>query len=113
MKKILLCLFLAILCGCSKEKIVACSRFINDHQILLNIASDYDDIRQIDVMETLTLPYDLLISEEKMDFLYQQLDDSFHVEENMLVKQYQIIPEETYSLRKTLENLRERRYFCE
>jgi len=48
-----------------------------------------------------------------MKSLHEQIDDSCHIEENMLIKEYRILPEETCSLRKTIENLRERRYYCE
>lgn len=113
MKLFLYCLLLLLLFGCTEEKVTACSRFFNEHEVLLNITSHFDTIQTIDVTQILVLPYELLASEEKMKSLYEQIDDSCHIEENMLIKEYRILPEETCSLRKTIENLRERRYYCE
>ena len=112
MEKGLLILLLFFLCGCH-EKTVACTRFNNDDQVEITIQAINDDIRTIEVSETFVLPYEALADEEIFKVLEKQLDKSCYLEDNRLIRRYGLPVDGKYSLSKTIEYLRQEKYFCE
>ena len=50
---------------------------------------------------------------EEMRFIRKQLDSSYHFEENRLIRRYALSLDQEYSLAKTLEYLKNEKYYCE
>ena len=108
-----LIILLILLSGCRNDRTYACSRYSNDDSITINLNAVNDTILAFHVREAFKLPHKLLYDEEKRSFLESQLDDSYHYENGYLVREYDLFPDEDCSLRMTLKDLNNRRYFCE
>lgn len=112
-KKIVLVLFI-LLVGCeNKSRNIACILFGKDSEIYINIHAKYDDIESVEVKECFDIPSVVMADEKKFAFLNSQLDNTYHFEGNKLIKDYCIALDDTYSLEKTIEGLRTRRFYCE
>jgi len=112
MEKRLIVILLIILCGC-RQRTVACSRYINDDRIEINIEAINDDISTVEVSEIFTVPGEIMASEERLKELERQFDSSCHLEDNHLIRRYALCVNGTYSLDRTLDQLRKEKYFCE
>lgn len=102
-----------LLTGCQNNQSFACSRYSGDNSIVIELNGSNDKIMSFHVREAFKLPHTLLYEEKNKAFLDEQLDDSCHYENNYLIKEYDLYPDQKYSLQMTLENLKDRRYFCE
>ena len=100
------------LCSCEKHKTIACERLESDRQIYLDIEADYDDIRTVSVNEVFVIPYSIIANERSMIELRKQLDDSYHFEDNRLIRFYQPFLDDIYSLSETIAYLRDLNYVC-
>ena len=105
-------LLLLLLCGCEKHRTIACERLESDKQIYLDIEANYDEITSIRVNEVFMIPYGIMANEESMNELRRQLDDSYHFEENKLIRSYQLFLDEICSLSETEAYLRDLNYVC-
>lgn len=112
MKKKLIIL-LILLTGCRNNRAYACSRYSNDDSITIDLNAVNDTILTIHVREAFKLPYTLLYDEKKRSFLNSQLDDSYHYENTNLVREYDLFPDQNCSLKMTLDDLQDGRFFCE
>ncbi len=102
-----------MLCGCQRERIVSCSRFDGDDSLTLQIEAVNDDVVSIEVIELYQLPGGPLADATFSDDFARQLDDTCHLEEDRLIRRYEVFPDGTYSLQKTIEELRAGRFHCE
>ena len=89
-KKKLIISLLVLLCGCSNAKTVSCSCYDGKDSLTLKIDAVNDDIRMIEVIEVFELPQDLLADEVRFRQFEGQLDKSYHLEENRLVRNYSL-----------------------
>lgn len=112
-KRNYLIVLLLLLCGCSRQRHIACSRFDGDDSLTLDITAVNDEIRMIEVTELFELPKELLANERFFNDLQKQFDESCHMEENRLVRKYGIVMDQTYSLAETIEKLKQEKYSCE
>ncbi|MBO4919370.1 MAG: hypothetical protein J5365_04360 [Erysipelotrichaceae bacterium] len=112
MKKRLIIL-LILLTGCRNNRAYACSRYSNDDSITIDIGAVNDTILSFHVREAFKLPYTVLYDEKNRSLLNSQLNDSYHYENNYLVREYDLFPDRDCSLQLTLDDLQGRRYFCE
>lgn len=112
LRKVLL-ISVILLCSCQKQISAACNKYNNDNQINLRITAENDDIIKIQAEEVFTLPYDVLMNEEWLKYLKQQLDNKYYLENNLLIKRYNIIPEQVYSFQETIKLLKKEKYNCE
>ena len=110
-KKLIILLFL--LTGCLNERTFACSRFLNEDSTTISLDAVNDTILTFRVREAFKLPHTLLYDEAGRSFLDSQLDDTYHYENTYLIREYELFPEKECSLRMTLDDLKNRRYFCE
>ena len=93
-----------MLCGCQRERTVSCSRFDGDDSLTLQIEA---------VNELYQLPGGPLADATFSDDFARQLDDTCHLEEDRLIRRYEVFPDGTYSLQKTIEELSAGRFHCE
>ena len=112
MEKITLILLCLCLWGC-RQRSAACVRFNGNDEIDLLIKAVNDDIESIEVSEIFELPYELLSDNEEFDRFKKQLDASYHLEENRLIRRYAIVLDDTYSFMNTIERLNREKYHCE
>ena len=113
-KKQTIIIFLFLLAGCSKPiSNVACTCFKPDSTIQIQIKASGDDIDSIDIITSFEIPNEVLLDEDKYNFLLSQLNDSFYFENNILFKKECVVLDDKYSLEKTINNLRGRRFNCE
>lgn len=110
-RKIVLLTFL--LCACESKRSYACVKEIDNNQIYLDIEAINDEIVCLEVSEYFKLPYELLLNENRLNDFKKQLDYTYSIEESMLTHKYQIVPEERYSVSKTLKYLKTERFICE
>lgn len=103
---------LLLLSACEKRRTMACERWESDRQIYLDIEAEYDEIRSVTVSEVFVIPYPLLMDERCMEDLRRQLDDTYHFEENRLVRRYSYDFDGIYSLAATAGYLEDRNYVC-
>ena len=108
-----LIILLLLLCGCARQRNVACVRFNDDDSLMLNISAVNDDIRMIEVVELFEVPTQLVANEDYFNDLKKQFDQSCHMEGNKLVRRYGLVLDQTYSLSKTIEALKKEKYSCE
>lgn len=113
MKKLFLILIMLNLCSCSKTRSTACVRIDGNNQIYLDIRSNNDDITQIRAREVFVLPYSVILNDMSREYLEKQLDDTYHFEDNLLVKEYDVKLYEIYSLSMTLNDLKKELFVCE
>ena len=104
---------LVLLCGCENRRSFACSRDFNPHRIHIDIQAVNDRIETLDVTESFELPYSLLLDEERAAEFRKQLDSSYAIQGNRLIRNYRIVPEEVFSIARTLEYLKKEKYICE
>lgn len=109
-KIIVLFLIVFLLCGCKNQKSTVCSYFYKDATVDIDIKSTNDVIDYFYVRLAYDLPY---LKQEFFDDLASQIDESYHFENNQLVKEYEIELDKEYSLSKTLQDLRSKRFYCE
>ena len=110
-KKTLVLLFL-LLTGCS-YKSAACVKFDGDKEIDIDIKAVNDDIQTVEISEVFELPYELLANEKEFERFKEQLDVSYHFEDNILIRRYAMVIDDTYSYMDTLKQLNEEKYHCE
>ncbi|MBR4461738.1 MAG: hypothetical protein IKS51_04080 [Erysipelotrichaceae bacterium] len=110
MEKIIIILLL--LSACEKHRTMACEHWEKQKQIYLDIEADYDQIDSILVNEVFVIPYHLLANENSMEDLRNQLDDTYHFEENKLIHSYYYEFDGVYSLSATVDYLRDKNYVC-
>lgn len=114
LKKGLIVLLLLCLYGCHDNySQISCSLYNQDSIVYLDIKAINDDIDSILVRHTFEIPQRVMCDEEKYNFLLSQLDETYHFEDNILVKEYYEVLDKTYSLSKTIEELNKKRFFCE
>ena len=106
---ILLCLFLF---GCTRRS-ASCVRFNGNDEINIRISALNDDIESIEVCEVFELPYDLISNNEEFERFKKQLDASYHLEENRLIRNYSIVLDDRYSFMNTIKRLEKEHYSCE
>ena len=102
-----------LLCACSRQRNVACSRYDRDNSLTLNIYAENDRIRMIEAVEIYLVPEQLLADEVFSADLFRQFDASCHMEENRLIRRYGLALNGEYSLSATIEELERQRYRCE
>lgn len=112
-QKIILILILILLTGCEKQRVLACNYISDDSEIYVNLYSNYDDLEKIEIRLTFDIPNVVMQDKEKLDFLLQQLDDTYHFEDSILVKEYSLFMDDDYSLNETIKYLKNKRYNCE
>ena len=113
MEKKKLILLVALLSGCAKQNSYACSRVNAEAEIYLNIEALGDRIVSVEMTERYGLPHDLLPDEERSGRLSAQLDEGCFFHGNDLYCRNVFMPEEDYSLTKTMEDLKRKRFNCE
>lgn len=113
MEKKIIILGLILLTGCENSKVIACSYELEDKAVYLDIDAINDDIVSIHEKTCFVLPNSVLADEEKYNFIVSQLDGSYHFEDNRLVLENDLLLDDTYSLSKTLEDLKTKRFICE
>jgi len=113
MEKRLVILFLLLITGCQKNNEVACSYIIDEKQVVLDIKAINDDICSIHERTVFVIPNTIMADEEKLIFLNKQLDSNYYFEDNLLIKEEDLDIDNVYSLRKTLEYLKTKRFICE
>ena len=111
--KRLIVLLLILLSGCQKDNEVACLYEDNDESILLEIKANYDDIYKIHISDSFYIPNSVLVDENKYNDLLKVVDGKYVVQDNKLVKEYDENLDDTYSLNKTIDYLRRKRFYCE
>ena len=111
--KIILILLIIFLTSCSKHKSVSCNLYNDNYEVNININSIYDDIESIHISEIFILPYNISSNEEKVNDLIKQLDFKYQLFNNRLIKEYDVLLNEKYSLDMTLIDLKQRRFICE
>lgn len=104
---------LVFLSSCSNHKEVSCILEKDNKSINLEIQAINDDISSIRQRVVFVLPNDLLADENWLSKLNEQLDDSYHYEDNKLVSETDLLIDDTYSLNKTIEYLRKERFYCD
>lgn len=108
---VILCLFL--LSGC-KSKNIACTYYSEQGQIEIEIEAMNDDIKQIEVCSSFNLPMSLVYDEDKYADFLKQLSDEYYIDENnTLIKKESVLLDKKYSLSKTLDYLKMKRFVCE
>ena len=112
-KKTFALIILLLLCGCGRQRDVACSRFDDKNSYTLKFHSINDDIRMAEAVEVFELPEQLMADRNYFNDLSKQFDESCHLEENRLIRRCGIVLDRTYSLSKTIEELEKQRYHCE
>lgn len=113
MEKKLVLIVLLLLTGCQNKKIIACSFGLDDKNISIDISAINDEISSMKVRSSFEIPNSVLNDSDKYEFLKSQLNDSFHLEDNKLVREYEVAIDDVYSLDKTIERLNGKRYYCE
>lgn len=113
MEKKKLIVLLLLLTGCTNYKQAACSLNLQDKQINIDIKAINDDISSIEVRTVFEIPYSVVNNKERFGFLCKQIDEEYHFEDNLLVKEYEVNLDKNYSYALTLEYLKNKRYFCE
>lgn len=113
MEKRLIVIFLLFITACENKKHLSCVYELEDKKICIDIDAVNDDISTIHVRNEFVLPRTLLFSEEYKKDLDKQLDDTYHYEDNILVKEYDLILDDVYSYDKTKDYLNVKRYHCE
>lgn len=112
-KTIVVLLSLFLLTGCHNNLRVACSYSLDDKTIDLDIKAHNDDISSISVRTSFEIPQAVICDKERFDLLNSQLDNTYHFENNLLVREYDIEMDDTYSLKKTIDDLNSKRFYCE
>ena len=113
MDKKALIVLLLLLTGCENKKEIACILSTENKEVSLDIKAINDEISSIHVRNSFVIPYSVINDEDNFSFLSSQLSDDYHFEDNHLIKEYEIELDSNYSLNKTLEYLKTKRYFCE
>ncbi len=113
MEKKKLTVLLLLLSGCAEQRTYACSRIEGGNGIYLNIEALRDRVVSAEMTERYELPYDLLLDKERLGRLAEQLDEGCFFHGNALYCECRIVPEEEYSLDRTLEQLKQQRFICE
>ena len=112
-KRKIIVLIMLLLSGCERKRSYACSRDFNPHKIYIDIDTVNDRISSLKVTESFELPYELLLDEERAADFRKQLDGSYHIEGNKLIRTYRIVPEDDFSIARTLEELKKEMYICD
>lgn len=102
-----------LLCGCTRKEKMACIREYDDGYIDIEIEGEYNTISRISVVETLVFPEQILLDENKVNFLLEQAAEGSYVEGNRLVISYELYPLEDYAFKQSIEALRKERFYCE
>lgn len=113
MEKRLILLIILFLTACQNKKTVACSLGLEDKNINIDISAINDDISSIKVRSSFIIPTPILTDKDKYEFIQKQLDNTFHFEDNKLIREYDIEIDDVYSLDKTIKYLNSKRYYCE
>lgn len=111
-KKKIVLLFL-LLCGCENKRTYACVKDIESNQIYLDIETINDTIISLNVTESFALPFNLLHHENRLNDFKKQLGEDYIIENNKLIHNYLIIPDDRYSISKTLVYLKKEKFICE
>ena len=112
MEKIITVLLCLLLCSCN-YKSAACYKYDGNNEIEVYIEAVNDDIESIRITEVFELPYDLLANEKEFVNFTAKLDQSYHFEDNRLIRQYGAVLDKTYSFNKTIDRLKKEKYSCE
>lgn len=102
-----------LITACENRKHASCVYELEGKKICLDIEAINDDIETIHVRNEFVLPHSLVFNEKYKKDLDEQLDDTYHYEDNLLVKEYDVILDDLYSYNNTLNYLNSRRYHCE
>ena len=100
------------MCGCNNNKSVACLKESGNIETYIDIQSINDDITLINIKEIFIIDYDLLMNKDIKTFLDSQIDESYYFLDNKLIREYNLIIDNKYSLNKTLEHLKKEKYLC-
>ena len=113
MDRKILVVCLLLLSGC-KSKVTACTYYSEQGQIEIEIEAVNDDIKQIEVCSSFNLPISLVSDKDKFNDLLKQLSEEYYIDENnILSKKESVLLDKKYSLSKTLEYLKMKRFVCE
>lgn len=112
-KKLTLLSLFFLLTGCYSNHSVACIYSLQDKEVILDINAINDDITSIHERTSFVVPTEVLMNEERLNFLKSQLDNTYHFEDNLLVKERDLDIDDTYSLERTLKYLKTKRFICE
>lgn len=112
-KTIIVATLLIILTGCHNARAIACNYAVDDKSITLNIEAINDDIYSMNVRKCFEIPNVVMCDQEKYSFLLSQLDETYHFEDNLLIKEYDIELNDNYSLSSTIDYLQTKRFYCE
>ena len=85
---------------------------MGDSSVEVMISAKYDNILSLHVKEFLKLPYSYTLDELITEQIIEQIGDDGYLEDNSIIKEYDIMPDKNYSLSKTKENLMENLYVC-
>lgn len=111
-KKSLMVLML-LLSGCnSKTRLAACVFNNGNNTIEVELSSEYDDLKNINVKKTYTIPYRYSMDERIISELKKQLEENCCLEDNVIFCEYEIIPQDKYSFSRTVEYLELNSYAC-
>ena len=114
MEKIsLIITILFLLCGCRNYRSFACQSFNGDDSLRIEFETVNDDIVSVHVSQLKVLPSDLLYNQKFMEDFNRQLNEEYHLEENKLIREYDLPVEGKYSITSTIRQLESERYHCE
>lgn len=105
-------IILFVLCGCQRQRSIACEKQAGDILTYIDIEAINDDITLIKVKEIFIIEYDLLVNDKIKTFLDKQIDESYYYLDNKLIREYTLFLDNKYSLNKTLEELKKEKYLC-
>ena len=112
-KKKIIILLVFLLSGCAdSEKEISCRLNNGNSHIDITIHTNYDDILSLNVKESFLLPYRYVLDDKIRIDMESQLDDTYCIYDNTLIHEYEIIPDDKYSLNKTVEYLGSFSYVC-
>ena len=113
MEKTLCIILIFVLYGCSNDKTYACSKIIDNSQILLTFNTVNDNISELIIDEKYEIDSQLLSHGESFFAYLDSLDDSYTYLDGWLYRKQVIIPDDVYSISLTLQSLRKDRYYCD
>lgn len=112
-KKLVLIALVFVLTGCENQTLTACFYSKDNAEVYLDINAINDDISSIHTRICFDIPNSIIADKEKYDFIVSQIDNSYHFEDNLLVKEYEIQLNDIYSLSLTKDYLKKMRFYCE
>lgn len=113
MERGLIFLLLVFLSGCQNNKQAFCRITKDDIEVSVDIEAINDDIKNIHIRESISIPYDTLLDKEKFNDLKKQLNDNYVIEDNHIVYERDEVLDKTYSFNDTKQRLIKEHFYCE